>query len=184
MYCKVGSTLLQTTWWNFCSPLLGYTSSRARRINWPVPCCTKEIIQRLQLPNGYCWSISRWIDTYSFISGLSSPYIRQRLVEHKTLTQDKAYRQAVALESTQKNSNAYNPTLHIAAIHTATLDNDAPEETIYDSVTSKINTKDSTLAATNNNTTSRKKCSFCGGTLNSCQSYPVPLRKLNVIIAV
>ena len=60
------------------------------------------------------------------------------------MTQDKAYRQAVALESTQKNSDAYNPTLHIAAIHTATLDNDAPEETIYDSVTSKINTKDST----------------------------------------
>ena len=103
----------------------------------------------------------------SFISGLSSSYIRQRLLEPKTLTQDEAFRYVVALESSQKNSNAYNPTSHIAAIHRATLDDDALEETIYDSATNKINTKDSTLTATNNNTNSRKKCGFCGGTLHS-----------------
>ena len=108
----------------------------------------------------------------SFISGLSSSYIRQRLLEHKTLTQDEAYRYVVALDSAQKNSNAYNPTSQIAAIHMATLDDDAPEETIYDSVTNKINTKNSTLAATNNNTNSRKKCGFYGGTLQSRQSCP------------
>ena len=103
----------------------------------------------------------------SFISCLSSSYIRQRLLEHKTLTQDKAYRHAVALESAQNNSNTYNPTSHIAVIHTATRDDDGPDETIYDSVTNKINTKDSTLAATGHNTISRKKCAFCGGTLHS-----------------
>ena len=80
----------------------------------------------------------------SLISGLSSSYIRQRLLEYKTLTLDEAYRHAVVLESVQKNSNAYKPTSHIAAIHTTTLDDDAREETIYDSVTSKINTEDST----------------------------------------
>ena len=94
----------------------------------------------------------------SFISGLSSSYVRQRLLEHKTLTQDEAYRHALALKSAQKNSNAYNLTSHITAIHMVKLDDDAPGETIYDSVTSKINTEDSTPAATNNNTTSRKKC--------------------------
>ena len=85
------------------------------------------------------------------------------------MTQDKADRHAVALERAQKNSNAYNPTSHIAAIHTGTLDDDAPEETIYGSVTSKINSKDSNLAATNNNTSSRKKC---GETLHSHKSCP------------
>lgn len=83
------------------------------------------------------------------------------------MTQDKAYRHAVALENTQKNSNAYNSTSHIEVIHPVALDDNTPEETIYDSVTNKINTKDSTLAATNNNTTSRKKCGFCRGTLHS-----------------
>ena len=43
-------------------------------------------------------------------------------------------------------------------------------QTIYDSVTNKTNTKDSTLASTSNNTTSRKKCGFCGETLHSRQS--------------
>ena len=62
-----------------------------------------------------------------FISGLSSSYIRQRLLEPKILTQDEAYRYAVALESAQNNSNAYNPTSHIAAIYRATLDDDALE---------------------------------------------------------
>ena len=85
------------------------------------------------------------------------------------MTQDKAYRHIVALQRAQKNSNAYNPTLHIAVIHTGTVDDAAPEETIYDSVTSKINMKDSNLAATNNNTTSRKKC---GETLHSHKSCP------------
>ena len=108
-----------------------------------------------------------------FIRGLSSSYIRQRLLEHKILTQGEAYRYAVGLESAQQNSNAYNPTSHIAAIHMATLDDDdAPEETVYDFVTTKINTKDSTLAATRNNTNSKKKCGFCRGTLLSCQSCP------------
>ena len=52
----------------------------------------------------------------SFISGLSSTYIRQRLFEHKTLTQEEAYRYAVALESAQKNSSAYTPTQLIATV--------------------------------------------------------------------
>ena len=39
----------------------------------------------------------------SFISGLSSPYIRQRLLENNTLTQDKAYKQAISLDRAQKN---------------------------------------------------------------------------------
>ena len=108
-----------------------------------------------------------------FIRGLSSSYIRQRLLEDKILTQGEAYRYAVGPESAQKNFTAYNPTSHIAAIHMATLDDDdAPEETVYDFVTTKINTKDSTLAATCNNTNSKKKCGFCRGTLQSRQSCP------------
>ena len=108
-----------------------------------------------------------------FIHGLSSSYIRQRLLEHKILTQDEGYRYTVGLESPQKNSNDYNPASHIAAIHMATLDDDgAPEETVYDFVTTKINTKDSTLAATHISTNSKKKCGFCIGTLQSRPSCP------------
>ena len=88
------------------------------------------------------------------------------------MTQDEACRHERAIESAQKNSNAYNPTSHIATIHTATLDDDAPEEIIYDSVRSKINTKDLILAATNNSITSKKKCRFCGETFHSREFYP------------
>ena len=53
----------------------------------------------------------------SFISGLSSPLIRQRLLENKTLTLDQAYSQATSLDVAQKNSAAYShPAVHVAAV--------------------------------------------------------------------
>ena len=98
------------------------------------------------------------------------------------MTQDKAYRHAVAVENTQKNSNAYNSTSHIKVIHPAALDDNTPEERIYDSAKNKINTKDSTLAATNNNTTSRKNVAFVDEPYTA--TNPVSLRMLNVTIMV
>ena len=53
----------------------------------------------------------------SFINGLSSPLIRQRLLENKTLTLDQAYSQATSLDVVQKNSAAYShPAVHVAAV--------------------------------------------------------------------
>lgn len=44
----------------------------------------------------------------SFIRGLNSSYIRQRLLENKTLSKEEAYIQALSLHDAQKNSNLYS----------------------------------------------------------------------------
>ena len=105
----------------------------------------------------------------SFISGLASSYIRQRLLEHDTLTQEEAYKHAVALESAQKNSNAYNPTPHVAAVHTPSVlgDTDEEENSEYSSKDS-----DSTVAAATNSNNTKKKCWNCGGPFHNRQSCP------------
>ena len=55
----------------------------------------------------------------SFISGLSSNYIRQCLLENTTLTLDAAYAQACYLDAAQKNSEVYTKnsqiSTHVAA---------------------------------------------------------------------
>lgn len=43
----------------------------------------------------------------AFISGISSPLIRQRLLESNTLTMDEAFNKARALEQAQKHSASY-----------------------------------------------------------------------------
>ena len=52
----------------------------------------------------------------AFINGLSSPNIRQRLLENTTLTLDRAFTQARTLDQAQKSSHAYNPVpIHLNA---------------------------------------------------------------------
>ena len=48
---------------------------------------------------------------------MSSPLIRQRLLENKTLTLDQAYSQATSLDVAKNNSAAYShPAVHVAAV--------------------------------------------------------------------
>ena len=82
----------------------------------------------------------------SFISSLSSSYIRQRHLEHNTLTQEEAYRQALALESAQMKSNAYNPTPQVAAFHTSLKPDNVSEESNSENI-AKPGPSNSTIAA-------------------------------------
>ena len=80
----------------------------------------------------------------SFISGLQSPLIRQRLLENKTLDLTTMFDQARALESAQKNSESYGDAPLSRVISAALESNsDGEPESIV-------------RAATNS------KCYFCG----------------------
>ena len=76
----------------------------------------------------------------SFISGLYSNYIRQRLLENAKLTLDEAYEKVLTLHIGQKNSEVYlqqnsQPSLHVAAATTAAVETD-PLDTSSSSETS------------------------------------------------
>ncbi|CAB4035173.1 Retrovirus-related Pol poly from transposon gypsy [Paramuricea clavata] len=96
----------------------------------------------------------------SFINGLLSPLIRQRLLENKQLDLQTAFDQANALDLAQKNSEAYRmpeiPTT--AAVSSPPTDEVAGAHALdYDS-----------LAAT----FTSKKCYFCGDNLHNRRSCP------------
>ena len=88
----------------------------------------------------------------AFITGISSNYIRQRLLENAILDLQSAFNQARALDVAQKNSEAYipHPVPHVAAaVANQTYSNQVPECSLIDSQT--------ILALP-----SQRKCVFCG----------------------
>ena len=89
----------------------------------------------------------------SFINGLQSKGIRQRLLENKTLDLKTAFDQARALKMAQKNSESYYmPNANVSMSASANLENQFPRDT---------QTQEESLApvaAVNTNT----KCFFCG----------------------
>ena len=90
----------------------------------------------------------------SFINGLSSPLIRQRLLENKTLTLDQAYSQATSLDVAQKNSVAYSqPAVHVAVVDLPST----PEDD--NSLCPDVLSQKPPLATTY----SKNKCFCCGG---------------------
>ena len=97
----------------------------------------------------------------SFISGLASSSIRQRLLENATLTQDKAYKYALSLDQAQKNSNAYQSSTNEAAPNLA-----AARISTESSATSAENPVEEHLlaAATSSNRKNfhKKSCGYCG----------------------
>ncbi|QQP40012.1 Uncharacterized protein FKW44_013906, partial [Caligus rogercresseyi] len=94
----------------------------------------------------------------SFISGLSSPNIRQRLLENTSLDMDSAYRQASALDVAQKNSEAYfNSDLTVALVpKTKNVSQSCGRETFSDQV------EEESPLALNVVKKNNKKCFFCG----------------------
>ena len=94
----------------------------------------------------------------SFINGMSSNYIRQRLLKNTTLTLDQAYTQAHSLDIAQQNSESYTQqnfqtSSHVAA--TTLLDVDINDR------------NDNPLASMIASTNIKKKCFFCGGLYHS-----------------
>lgn len=86
----------------------------------------------------------------SFIKGIISPNIRQRLLENKTLDlQTTAYDQTYSLELARKNAESYvQPSVHAAAVPNSD-----------ESLAEKEDNSASTAAAM---PTAKKKCFFCG----------------------
>ena len=87
----------------------------------------------------------------AFISGLRSPLIRQRLLEHKTLDLQTAFDHARGLDMAEQQNNSYQtgPASFTAA---------APKESVEDFHSNE--SLEGTVAATP--ATSRGKCYFCG----------------------
>ena len=99
----------------------------------------------------------------SFINGLSSPLIRQRLLENKTLTLDQAYSQATSLDVAQKNSAAYSqPAVHMAAV-------DLPSTSENDKALCPDVLGQKPPLAT---TYSKNKCFYCDGALHHRRKCP------------
>ena len=95
----------------------------------------------------------------SFIAGLKSQSIRQRLLENKTLSLKEAFDQTRALELAQKQSESYLLPVSgtVAAVSDETKSPDENKKT--QSSTSEPN---SASAATTNQHSKNPKCYFCG----------------------
>ena len=96
----------------------------------------------------------------SFINGLLSPLIHQRLLENKQLDLQTAFDQANALDLAQKNSEAYKmPEMPATAAVSYPLTDEVVGAHALDS---------DSLAAT----LTSKKCYFCGDNLHNRRSCP------------
>ena len=105
----------------------------------------------------------------SFINGLSSPLIRQRLLENKTLTLDQAYSQATSLDVAQKNSAAYShPAVHVAAVDLPSTPED-DNSLCPDVLGQKPPLANNPPLAT---TYSKNKCFYCGGASHHRRKCP------------
>ena len=109
----------------------------------------------------------------SFINGLSSPIIRQRLLEEDTLTLSSAFDKASALELAQQNAEAYTSSDipgAVAAVPTQSSERVLTQHSEADSP------PESTSAAAPGHSKGPKSCYFCGGAYNQCSRSTCPAR--------
>ena len=119
-----------------------------------------EFLEGLKKLSKHCNFTSVTADVYrselirdSFINGLTSSYIRQRLLENSELTLDQAYEQARTLDIAQKNSDMYMqqnnqpPSIAAASIEPTKVSEETPEY----------------IAGIRKYESSKKSCYFCGG---------------------
>ena len=95
----------------------------------------------------------------SFINGLSSPIIRQRLLENSELNLKSAFDQAYSLDLAQRNAEAYVPAIPMAAAMDYPAREKCTEEDLFG---------DSSLASTS----APKRCYFCGDSIHSRKNCP------------
>ncbi|XP_041366947.1 uncharacterized protein LOC121381668 [Gigantopelta aegis] len=99
----------------------------------------------------------------SFINGLLSPLIRQRLLENKTLDLQTAYDQAKSLDLAQTNSEAYTLSSGNSA---ATITTPPPNSINNEDQHTSEETEHYAHAAT------YKRCYFCGGSVHNRRMCP------------
>ena len=108
----------------------------------------------------------------SFINGLLSPEIRQRLLEHQTLTFSQAYEQARSLELAKRNANLYagssyqQPTF--AAVCQGNTSSSDEQRNTASAPTALTDADNDTLAMTSR----KKKCFFCSGDYHARAACP------------
>ena len=97
----------------------------------------------------------------SFINGITSNYIRQRLLENAELSLDRACEIARTLHTAQKSSE-----LHLQQIHQLLPTNIAATPT-DEQTNPSINQDHESLSVVKRKITSKKSCYFCGGFLHA-----------------
>ena len=98
----------------------------------------------------------------SFISGLDSGFIRQRLLQNQTLDLETAYDQARTLDSAQRNSESFTQPRMAARANVAADDRSTVKSTpqvAYETAQDKTEVALSSIARRDN---SKQKCMFCG----------------------
>ena len=127
-----------------------------------------EFLEELKKLSKHCGFTAVTAETYrsemirdSFINGLTSSYIWQRLLENSELSLDRAYEIARTFHTAQKNSELYiqqSPQVIPSNVAAASA---------KDQSTSHINPDQESLAAVRKQSPVKKSCYFCGGFLHA-----------------
>ena len=128
-----------------------------------------EFLEELKKLSKHCNFASVTAETYrsemvrdSFINGLSSKYIRQRLLENSKLSLNRAYKIARTLHTAQKNSELYTQQSH------QIIPTNVAAASTSDDLSQTIDTNQNSLAVIkNSNRLPKKSCYFCGGFLHT-----------------
>ncbi|XP_066958849.1 uncharacterized protein [Macrobrachium rosenbergii] len=114
----------------------------------------------------------------AFINGIASAFIRQRLLENKSLDLEAGYSQARTLDLAHRNADSYMsylPVPHAAALvpgqQGQPCDDQQPQSTKEEA--ERRSPVDSTVAAAHS---SKKKCYFCGNTFHITGRGSCPAR--------
>ena len=103
----------------------------------------------------------------SFINGLSSPNIRQRLLEEHTLTLSPAFDKASVLDLAQQNAEAYTSSDIPGAVAAVPAQS---SERVLTQPSEADSPPESTSAAAQGHSKRPKSCCFCGGAYNHSRS--------------
>ena len=102
----------------------------------------------------------------AFITGLTSGFIRQRLLENKTLDLKTMFDQARSLETAARSSEFYRAVL--PPVNAATVPDESCDPTTSPSILASASASASGLQ--------RQKCFFCGYSRHPCSKCPAPAR--------
>ena len=127
-----------------------------------------EFLEELKKLSKHCGFTTVTSETYrsemirdSFINGLTSNYIRQRLLENSELSLDRAYEIARTLHTAQKNSELY------IQQSPRQIPSNVVAASISDQSTLHTNPDQESLAAVRKQTPAKRSCYFCGGFLHA-----------------
>ena len=138
-----------------------------------------EFLEELKKLSKHCGFTAVTSETYrsemirdSFINGLTSNYIRQRLLENSELSLDRAYEIARTLHTAQKNSELY------IQQSPRQIPSNVVAASISDQSTLHTNPDQESLAAVRKQTPAKRSCYFCGGFLVEPKFYQSQNSKL------